>query len=74
MILGAKSLEFLEKAFAGEKLPAPGDNDPKEPVDETLKLGESLGIDGTPAMIFPDGRFISGSRDVSALQELLVSE
>jgi len=74
VLLGSKSLELLEKAFAGEKLPAPGDNDPKEPVDETVKLGESLGIDGTPAMIFPNGRLISGARDVSALQQLLVSE
>jgi len=74
VLLGSDSLELLEKAFAGEKLPAPGDNEPKEPFDETLKLGDSLGIDGTPTIIFPDGRFISGYRDVPALQELLVSE
>lgn len=74
VILGSQSLEMLEKAFAKEALPAPGGKDPKEPVDETLKVGESLGIDGTPAMIFPDGRLVSGARDVTALRGLLDSK
>jgi len=71
VILGSQSLEMLEKSFAKEPLPEPGSKDPKEPVDETLKVGESLGIDGTPAIIFPDGRLIAGARDAAALQKLL---
>lgn len=71
VILGSQSLEMLEKAFAKESLPEPGSKDPKAPVDETLKVGESLGIDGTPAIIFPDGRVIAGARDAEALQKLL---
>lgn len=71
VILGSGSRELLEKAFAGEKLPAPGDKDPKGPVDQTIKVGESLGIDGTPAMILPDGRIIPGARDAGALRKLL---
>lgn len=72
VILGSKSLELLEKAFAGEKLPAPGEKDRKEPVDESLKIGMSLGVDGTPAMIMPNGRFITGSMSASAIREYLV--
>ncbi len=71
VILGSGSPEILEKAFAGEKLPEPGDKDPKEPVDETLKLGESLGIDGTPAIVLPGGRLITGARDAASLRTLL---
>ena len=71
VLLGSKSLEMLEKAFAHGELPQPGDNDPKEPVDETIKLGESLGINGTPALILPDGRVIAGAREAGALRELL---
>lgn len=71
VILGSNSLEMLDKAFAKQALPTPGSNDPKEPVDETLKIGESLGIDGTPAMIFPDGRLVSGARDVETLRKML---
>jgi len=71
VILGSKSLELLEKAFAGEKLPAPGEKDGKEPVDESLKIGTSLGIDGTPAMIMPGGRLVSGTRDAASLKKLL---
>lgn len=71
VILGAKSLEMLEKAFAHGQLPAPGDNDPKQPVDETIKIGESLGIQGTPAMIFPDGRLVAGAMSAEAIRGLL---
>jgi thiol:disulfide interchange protein DsbC len=74
VILGSKSLELLEKAFEGEKLSAPGEKDAKEPVDETLKLGEALGVEGTPALILPGGRMISGSRDAKALQGLLAGD
>jgi len=71
VILGSNSLEVLDKAFAGEKLPAPGEKDRKEPVDETIKLGESLGISGTPAMVMPNGELVSGARSADALRELL---
>ena len=71
VILGSGSLEMLEKAFAKESLPAPGSKDPKEPVDETLKVGEALGIDGTPAIIFPDGRLVAGARDAKTLGKML---
>jgi thiol:disulfide interchange protein DsbC len=71
VILGSNSLEVLDKAFAGQKLPAPGEKDTKEAVDETIKLGESLGISGTPAMIFPGGELVSGSRDAETIRNLL---
>ena len=73
VILGSNSLEMLEKSFAKEQLPVPGSKDPKEPIDETIKIGESLGIDGTPAIIFPDGRLVSGARDVATLRKMLES-
>lgn len=74
VILGSKSLELLEKAFAGEKLPEPTKADGKMPVDETIKLGENLGIAGTPAMIFPNGRVKTGAISAAAIRKLLVLE
>lgn len=74
VILGSHSLEMLEKAFEKGKLPEPGSNDPNEPVDETLKLGESLGIDGTPAIILPDGKLVAGLKTAPELQKMLVAE
>jgi len=71
VILAAGSLEMLDKAFAGGKLPPPGENDPKEPIDETIKLAASLGIQGTPALVFPDGRLIIGFRDAPRMHALL---
>lgn len=71
VILGSNSLDMLDKAFAGEKLPEPGEKDKKEPVDETIKLGESLGISGTPAIILPDGELVSGARDAETLKKML---
>jgi thiol:disulfide interchange protein DsbC len=71
VILGSNSLALLDKAFAGEKLPDPGGQDRKEPVDDTIRLGESLGIGGTPVMIMPDGRLISGAMNAEKIEQLI---
>ncbi|HBG08247.1 MAG: protein-disulfide isomerase [Geobacteraceae bacterium GWC2_58_44] len=73
VILGAKSLALLEKSFAGEKLPAPGAKDAKQPVDETMRFAESVGIDSTPTLVLPDGRIVPGFRDAAAMQALLAT-
>lgn len=71
VILASGSLDMLNKAFAGETLPPPGEKDRKEPVDETVKLAESLGIRGTPSLVLPDGKLVIGFRDAKRLQSLL---
>ena len=71
VILGSNSAEMLEKAFAGEKLSQPETKDQKQPVDETIRIGESLGIDGTPVLVLPDGRIIAGFRNAEAILKLL---
>jgi thiol:disulfide interchange protein DsbC len=40
-------------------------------VDNTLKLGKSLGIDGTPAIILPDGRLRMGAMPEEELIKLI---
>ena len=64
-IVCKKSLALLEDNFAGKKLPPP-ECKTKE-IDENLKLGERLGISGTPAIIFPDGSIAPGAMDADAL-------
>lgn len=71
VILGSNSLELLEKAFARQELPPPGEKDRKEPVDESIRIAESLGIQGTPAIIFPDGRLVAGAMQAEAIRDLL---
>jgi thiol:disulfide interchange protein DsbC len=71
VILTAKSLDMLDKAFMGKKLPSPEEKDRKEPVDETIELAESLGIRGTPALVFPDGQLVFGFRNADQMHELL---
>jgi thiol:disulfide interchange protein DsbC len=71
VILGGDSPYLLNKAFAGEQLPAATEKDRKEPVDETIKLGESLGITGTPTLVLPDGRIVSGYREADKIKKLI---
>jgi thiol:disulfide interchange protein DsbC len=52
-------------------LPAATEKDRKEPVDETIKLGESLGITGTPTLVLPDGRIVSGYREADKIKKLI---
>lgn len=66
---GGKGAKFLADAFAGKKLPK-ATCDTKE-IDNNLKLGAELGITGTPAIILPDGRLISGYVPADALIELI---
>ena len=58
-IICEQSLELLEAAFDKKPLPAPSCE--TAVVDQNMKLAESLGISGTPAVIFPNGILIPGA-------------
>jgi thiol:disulfide interchange protein DsbC len=73
VILASGSLDMLDKAFAGGKLPMPGEKDSGKPVDETIRLAKSLGIEGTPALVFPDGQLVIGFRTAQEMHRLLTS-
>jgi len=68
-VVCSKSEKLLDDAFAGKELPAATCK--TDAVDETIRLAERLKIQGTPTMILPDGRMISGSIDAEALLALL---
>src|SRR5271169_317541 len=64
-IVCEKSLALLEDAFAGKELPKPICE--TTVVDENIALAQKLGISGTPALIFPDGRVVPGAVDAKAI-------
>ena len=68
-IVCEKSLALLEDAHSNKPLPKPTCE--TTAVDESIKLGEKLGISGVPALIFPDGRIMSGYRDAKSLLSLI---
>lgn len=68
-IVCEKSLALLEDAFANKELPKPKCE--TTAIDENIKLAEKLGISGTPALIFPDGRLIPGYKDAGAIIEMI---
>ncbi len=53
------SLALLDDAVAGKKIPAAKCQ--TTAIDDNIKLGKKLGISGTPAIIFPDGRLVPGA-------------
>jgi len=58
-ILCEKSLQLLDEAFERKQIP-----DPKcdtTAVEDNIKLGQRLGVSGTPHLIFPDGANASGA-------------
>lgn len=63
--------KLLDDAFAGKELPPPPPTCRTNAVEETARLAERLGIDGTPAIVLPDGRLIGGYVQADALLELL---
>ncbi len=64
-----KSEKLLDDAFEGKTLPKA--NCEAKVIDENIKLAKSLGISGTPAIIFPDGRLLPGYVDGPALIKIL---
>jgi thiol:disulfide interchange protein DsbC len=69
IICGKKSVKLMDDAFAGKKLPKP-DCETKE-IDDNIRLGKSLGITGTPTIIFPDGRLLPGYVEGPTLIKIL---
>ncbi len=68
-IVCEKSLALLEDSFAKKELPAPKCK--TSIVDDNVKLAESIGITGAPALIMPDGRIVMGYRDANAIKNLV---
>lgn len=68
-IVCEKSLKLLEDAFDGKEIP-PAKCDTKV-VDDNIALAGKLGIEGTPGIIFPDGRVVSGYMTADTLIKAL---
>ena len=68
-ILCEKSLALLEDAHAKKPIPKPTCE--TTAVDESIKLGEKLGLSSVPALIFPDGRVMPGYKDAKTLLGLI---
>jgi thiol:disulfide interchange protein DsbC len=58
----------LTQAKNGQNLP---ERECETPILDHYQLGNEIGISGTPALIFPDGRLIPGYMDVDRLIALL---
>jgi thiol:disulfide interchange protein DsbC len=63
-----KTGKTLDDAFAGKKVPPP--TGLSDAVDETIRLAERLRTQGTPSMILPDGRIVTGAMGADALLAL----
>ena len=64
-ILCNKSMEQLEKAFAGESLPEPTCQ--SETIGNNLMLAQKLGINGTPSSVLPNGIISPGFKSAEEL-------
>ncbi|HDH53068.1 MAG TPA: hypothetical protein ENH24_01120 [Nitrospirae bacterium] len=68
-IVCEKSLKLLEDAY--EKKPIPAPTCTTDAIDKNIELAKKLGIRGTPAIILPDGRLLSGNQKAEDLIKLI---
>ncbi len=68
-IMCEKSLALLDDAF--EKKQIPPAKCETNAIDENIKLGQKLGVTGTPALLPPDGILVSGYRDADAIINMI---
>jgi len=67
-VVCSKSEKLLDDAYAGKEVPRP----PARPTRWTQRCGSPTVKDpGTPTMILPDGRMVSGYMETEALLALL---
>lgn len=64
-------VQAWEDLMLRNKLPEGGMTDCGDPVDENLALGRRLRIDGTPALIFADGRRMPGYAEAARIEQML---
>jgi thiol:disulfide interchange protein DsbC len=64
-------VQAWEDVLLRGKVPAGGKTDCKNPVDANIALGRRLHIDGTPALIFSDGKRIPGYTDARHIEQML---
>ncbi|MCK4910251.1 MAG: thioredoxin fold domain-containing protein [Thermodesulfovibrionales bacterium] len=62
-----KSLELLDKVF--EKKANPKPDCKTQAVDESLRLGRSLGVNSTPTIVYQSGKVLSGAVRANELAE-----
>jgi len=68
-IVCEKSLKLLEDAYEKKTIPAPTCT--TDAIDKNIELAKKLGIRGTPAIILPDGRLLSGNQKAEDLIKLI---
>ncbi len=68
-IMCEKSLAMLEEAYNNKPLPKPSCE--TTAVDESIALGEKLGVSATPTSILPDGRVVPGALDAKTLMDMI---
>jgi thiol:disulfide interchange protein DsbC len=69
-----KALHMLDKVFSGATIPEPGPNDPAGPVDDSIRFAESIGVNSTPTLIFPDGSIAAGVMNVADMRGILLKD
>lgn len=64
-----KSIKMLEDNFENKSIPKT--DCATNEIDANIKLAESLGTSGTPAIIMPDGNIYSGAMPADKLIEMI---
>lgn len=67
-----RAMQLLEDVF--EKKPIPAPTCETRVIDENISLAASLGIGGTPALVFPNGLLKSGALPADQIIQLVDSQ
>jgi thiol:disulfide interchange protein DsbC len=62
-----------DQYMVGGKAPAAAPEDCKTPIEDNLALGKSLGINGTPTIVFTDGSRSAGALPVATIEQRIAA-
>ncbi len=69
VIYTAHSLELLNKAFAGQPLPAPKGDEGEAAINAIIAFAQKEGINGTPTILLANGKPYLGPRDPESIKK-----
>jgi len=70
-IMCSTSMQMLEDNFEKKAIPRPQCE--SAVIDDNIRLGNELGITGTPTLIMADGFVLFGGKDAKALRDLILA-
>ena len=73
-IISKRNRKLLDDAYNGKDIPKPVGDEGKSEIDKIINFAKTHAITGTPTLVLPDGKIMTGSMNAEVLIKLLMEK